>query len=367
MNRPRPVFPLLLLGAILELSASASGQPARFANARIERGSAAAGLERAFRHLTAAHAGPAWIGWSIETVGIHHICCYGSTEDLDASPCSGRCFLENDGRNVTVVHSDGGDCVDRAGSSQMVVLLRIEASAVERLRTFSTDCTLDAGGLPVFWLADVRPGESVAFLQTFVGNPSLERKKHWKNGEPALGAIALHEDPAADEALERYAAPPSPEPLRKQAVFWLGNARGRRGYDALRALARKEESEDLRRHLTFALSQCKVPEALDTLLEMAKRDASPGVRGQALFWLAQKAGKKVAGAIQDAIRDDPETDVKRKAVFALTQMPHDEGVPLLIEVARTNRNPQVRKQAVFWLGQSKDPRALAFIEAILTK
>jgi HEAT repeat protein len=72
-------------------------------------------------------------------------------------------------------------------------------------------------------------------------------------------------------------------------------------------------------------------------------------------------------AIEDAIRDDPETDVKRKAVFALTQMPKDEGVPLLIEVARTNRNPAVRKQAIFWLGQSKDPRALDFIEKILTK
>ena len=29
-------------------------------------------------------------------------------------------------------------------------------------------------------------------------------------------------------------------------------------------------------------------------------------------------------------------------------------------------NPEVREQAVFWLGQSKDPRALAFFERILT-
>jgi len=36
-------------------------------------------------------------------------------------------------------------------------------------------------------------------------------------------------------------------------------------------------------------------------------------------------------------------------------------------VARTNRNPAVRKQAIFWLGQSKDPRALQFLEEILTK
>ena len=30
-------------------------------------------------------------------------------------------------------------------------------------------------------------------------------------------------------------------------------------------------------------------------------------------------------------------------------------------------NPVVRKQAIFWLGQSKDPRALDFLEEILTK
>ena len=48
-------------------------------------------------------------------------------------------------------------------------------------------------------------------------------------------------------------------------------------------------------------------------------------------------------------------------------MPDGEGVPQLIRVAKTNRNPEVREQAVFWLGQSEDPRALDFIEQILTR
>jgi HEAT repeat protein len=46
-------------------------------------------------------------------------------------------------------------------------------------------------------------------------------------------------------------------------------------------------------------------------------------------------------------------------------MPEGQGVPLLIQAARNNHNPEVRKQAVFWLGQSKDARALAFIEDVL--
>ena len=44
-----------------------------------------------------------------------------------------------------------------------------------------------------------------------------------------------------------------------------------------------------------------------------------------------------------------------------------DAVPRLISVAKTNKNPVVRKQAIFWLGQMNDPRALDFLEEILTK
>jgi HEAT repeat protein len=117
----------------------------------------------------------------------------------------------------------------------------------------------------------------------------------------------------------------------------------------------------------FAISQHAGPEATDILIDRAKNDSSTHEREQAIFWLAQRAGKKSAAAISDAIINDPDTGVKKKAVFALSQLPKDEGVPRLIEVAKTQRNPEVRKQAFFWLGQTHDPRALAYIEDILTK
>ncbi|NWF84505.1 MAG: HEAT repeat domain-containing protein, partial [Bryobacteraceae bacterium] len=85
------------------------------------------------------------------------------------------------------------------------------------------------------------------------------------------------------------------------------------------------------------------------------------------FWLGQKASRKAIGAISDAVANDPETELKKKAVFALSQLPKEEGVPLLIDVAKNNRNAAVRKQAFFWLGQSKDPKALEYLEAVLTK
>ena len=82
--------------------------------------------------------------------------------------------------------------------------------------------------------------------------------------------------------------------------------------------------------------------------------------------MAQRAGDRAVGTITQAL-DDPETEIRKKAVFALSQLPKDEGVPKLIEVARSHRDAAVRKQAMFWLGQSRDPRALAFFEQVLTQ
>ena len=109
------------------------------------------------------------------------------------------------------------------------------------------------------------------------------------------------------------------------------------------------------------------PAADRLMIRLARQHPRSHVRGQALFWLSQRAGERAAASITRAIEDDPDEDVKEKAVFALSQLPKDEGVPRLIEVARTNQNREVRKKAMFWLGQSNDPRALDFIEGVLTK
>ncbi len=105
--------------------------------------------------------------------------------------------------------------------------------------------------------------------------------------------------------------------------------------------------------------------ASTALIRAARTGETRKLRGQALFWVAQRAGDKAALVITEAIDRDPDTEVKKRAVFALSQLPKDEGVPRLITVAREHSNPAVRKQAMFWLGQSNDPRALQFFEAIL--
>lgn len=279
----------------------------------------------------------------------------------------GACRLEdeNSGTSIHSGNSSGTQTVKLEGPQQLVVMLRAEHGTVSRVRTFSEDCQLDAGGLPVVWFTGVSGSASVAALTRFVTSNSDVNGDHV--GNSALAAIALTGDVSADRALETFVAPEQPEKRREQAAFWLGAARGHAGYELLVKLARGDSSEDLRAKVAFDLYVSKDPAAVDEIIRMAKNDQSTHVRGQAIFWIAQKAGKKAAATITDAIENDPNTEVKKRAVFALSQLPRDEGVPLLINVAKTNSNPAVRKQAMFWLGQSHDPRALAFFEQVLAR
>ena len=278
---------VLVLGATV-LGATMLAQ-APISNARVETRTVARGLEQEVSAV-ASRPGASWIAYRVaKHAGPERLCCWDN----------GRCALE-DGGSVGINSVDSGR-VMLEPPAELLVFARVEQGRVGKLRMFTPDCSIDAGGMPVVWLEGVDPTDSVAWLAGLVA--STPDSSSWNKPvvNPALGAIAMH----------------------------------------------------------------AAPEAVTTLIKMAKDDASSRVRGQALFWLANRAGREAIQAITAAIEDDPDTEVKKKAVFALSQMPKDDGVPKLIQVARTNRNPAVRKQAMFWLGESRDPRALQFFEEIL--
>jgi len=344
-------------------AAQAGTEMPRVESTKAETRAVTGTLDATFRGILAQAEKPEWVGYSVDqTAGERSVCCGNWS---DEGGC-GTCRLEKD-RDATggTTHAEGS--IKLEGARRLIVLFRLEAKQVDRIRVASEDCTLDAGGLPFIWLTGVKPAESVALLTTYVQGAEFERHEHHNIGHGALTAIALHADASADRAMESFVSPQQREELRRQAAFWLGATRGKEGLNALERMAKNDPSSDVRAHVTFALSVSHEPGATEEMIHMAHDDSSSHVRGQALFWLAQKAGKKAVGTITGAIENDPDTDVKRKAVFALSQLPKDEGVPKLIEVAQTNRNPEVRKQAMFWLGQSNDPRALEFFEKVLTK
>jgi HEAT repeat protein len=350
----------------LLLQSQAAAPPATLRNAKVTTQAVLPGGLSSEISRAAASAESVWIGYNQPVVpGKHRMCCFGEFHGRmsDANLCCGGCALERDS-SFTIGDGEGRS-VPLEGPATFVVLLRAERGRIGRIRAVDDECALDAGGLPFVWLSGVQPEESVSLLASIAQKVEGEPREEDAAGS-ALAAIAFTGHPAADGVLERLVERGKPRELRKKAAFWIGNSRGRRGFEILQAHLADPDS-DFRKHLTFAFSQSPVPEAVDVLIGMAKRDPDGQVRGQALFWLAQKAARRATAAIQNAIRDDPDEDVKKKAVFALSQLSGDQGVAELIRVARTNRNPEVRRQAIFWLGQSRDPRALRFIEEILDR
>ncbi len=335
---------LLFIGASVLVAQNAPP----LSNARLEVRPFSGNLDSQLRS-----ASPTWFGYQIEAVRKDESCCFYDSNR--------GCWLEGDsGHRMVSVHSS--EPVHLEGSNAAAVLFRVENNRIGKVQIFSMSCPLDGGGLPFVWLTGVPAQASLAELRQIAISNSSE---HMTDG--AVFAIAQHDGPEADTILNQFTAADQPEKLRERVAFWLGSSRGASGVQTLQQMMKNDPSESVRDKVVFALSISKQPEGLDTLMSVAKTDTAPHVRSQALFWLAQKAGKQAAETITNAIQNDPDTEVKKKAVFALSQLPKDDGVPRLIEVARTQKNAEVRKQAFFWLGQSGDPRALEFIEQVLTK
>lgn len=290
------------LGLILLAASAAFAQQPRIENGRIDNKPVSGDLTSTMKAFIAATSTPAWIGYSVPIIaGDRRVCGWDG------------------GTNI-------GHRLSLEGPTALFVLFRVEQNRLNKIRMATPDCDIDAGGLQVTWLTQVNGAQSVAYLETIAGVDKL--------GDAAMSAMAMHQDPAADRALESMLNTRQPDKVREKAVMWLSIHRGR----------------------------------YERVVRVAHDDPSARVRGQAIFWLAQGAQKKLAAdTAANAIDNDPETEVKKKAVFALSQLSNGDGVPKLIDVAKTNRNPEVRKQAIFWLGQSKDARALKFLEEVLAR
>jgi HEAT repeats len=299
-----------------------------------------------------------YIGYAVPQIeGEHVMCCFDNFGEFRSG---GTCVLDHEGNVFS--NDDDRDGPHPIDSGTFAVLYSVVNGEIERARSYSMECVLDANGAAVTWIDGVDPRKSVALIASILSSPG-------HHSDSVMGTLALHADPSATTELERMLRSTSEsDETRGHAAFWLGQTRGRRGYEDVLAIARSQSSSQrLREKAVFAISQSKEPGAIDELINLAKHDPTAHVRSQALFWLSQKAGKKAASAVRQSVDDDPDEGVRAKAVFAVSQMPDDQSVPMLIELMKTHRDGNVRKKAAFWLGQKHDPRALAAIEEVLRK
>jgi hypothetical protein len=270
---------LLAAGAMAAGTIAAYAQQPVITNADLRPASAAGGLEPAIRAAaSAASGGPAWIGYAAPAIpgDYNNGCCWND---------SGRgCGLEG-ARIMVGANSAPATPVRLEGPSHVVVLMRYEMGVPEKLRVFSPDCPLDAGGLPFYWLSAVKSAESVAMLADW--HQKRQESRTRGGTEAAIHAIALHAGPEAEAALMKIANAATGEQARKSALFWLARSRGKVGYDVVAKVATTDESEKVREHAIYAMTQSKQPEAIPAVIRIAREDKSPRVRKQAMFWLGQ--------------------------------------------------------------------------------
>lgn len=242
---------LLLAGAL-----GAVAQQPHFENARVETKAVTGGLESTMRSVIAAQSTPAWIGYAVAIVpGDRQMCGW-----------------------------DNGQSTTRGlsleGSTTMFVLYRLEQRAVTKLRLATPDCDIDAGGLPVVWLTGVDAGESVRYLESFIGAGRM--------GDPALLAISLHNHPSATPVLIRTAREHASAHVRGQALFWLAQSAQRKlALDTAAAAIENDPETEVKKKAVFAISQLRDGEGVPKLIELAKSNRNPAVRKQAIFWLGQ--------------------------------------------------------------------------------
>jgi hypothetical protein len=193
--------------------------------------------------------------------GPRQMCCYDNITNGTVMS-GGSCRLES-GSGVSMNTGDSisqrGERVMLESATEFIVLTRVDAGRVSRVRTFTPDCNLDSGGMPVVWLQNVTPDDSVAWLTTLVlASPDTGEGRD-RVGKTAMTAIALHNAQAADRALESFVTPARPEWLRSDTTFWLGSTRGKPGVRLLTRMLAQDPSDKVREKVTFGLSVSKVP------------------------------------------------------------------------------------------------------------
>jgi len=276
-------------GVAAALAATAD-VPAHLVNARVETRSAAGGLEPAFRAAVAAARAPVWIAYEVPTEGRHQMCCWHSTDSVGIG-CPG-CRLEDHG-SFTVGDRDhrSDRTLSLEGDDTILVLFRAEQGRVGRIRSYSSGCALDAGGLSVVWLTDVRPAESVRLLRSLVATD-----------DSALAALAFHADPSALDALIGLARQDASGHVRGQALFWLAQRAGSKVAGVITRAIEDGPETEVKKRAVFALSQLPHDEGVPILIDTARKNRNPAVRKQAVFWLGQSHDPRALSFFEEVLK-----------------------------------------------------------------
>jgi HEAT repeat protein len=322
---------------------------------------------------------PSWIAWKAPMVeGDRDMCSWysdrlGTTRGMFID--DGMVYVSNSG----VINPERPDRpqitppkgpIPLEAGTNVVILARLIGGRVERLRTAGDDCPMDAGGRNVYWLEAITPAESIRFLAALAQAGPTDRSLMDADRQvavTAVRAIGYHKDVSADAALDRIAGEHRESSVRRQAANTLTSLRGAHGVATVTKLLTSSKLIEERRSLTSALGQSREASAVPALRNLIG-DEDATVRGEAVYYYIQRGGIAVVPEALKAVATDKSDNVRKRAISSIGRLPADAGVPQLLQIARAASTDAVsRKEAVNSLSQSKDPRAIAFMEEILKR
>ena len=247
--------------ACATLALPAAAQTPRLSNGRIEP-HATTSIAKDLRALAATLTEPAWIGYTQPMIdGEHNMCDYW-----------------NDGMRF----SSSTDPIRLEPADFFFVLFRVENKDIIRIRTFSANCPLDAGGKAVHWFNNVAVNDSVNFLKTFIG-PNATRRMT----DSAVTAIALTEGQQPLNELIAIAREGGTANVKGQGLFWLAQRAGQKAVGTITAAIDNDPDTEVKKKAVFALSQLPKDDGVPLLIDQARNNKNPAVRKQAMFWLGQ--------------------------------------------------------------------------------
>ena len=339
-------------------------------NGRVETRQATA-IDREIAPVATANAEPAWLIWRVPMVAGDRELCNSYYNDRSVYS---RAFVMDwnppgaGGAAAPKIAPPTGPVPIEAGTG-LLVLVRTLDGGVERVRTLADDCPIDAGGRTVYWLGGVTTAESLRFLESLTRSDRADRfsaDSRRNVAQSAVTAISLHRDAAADAVLDRLAASDTDRELRGQAASALGSTRGAHGLATLERLLAAEKDADMRRSLVGALGLTREPGTVNALRPLL-RDADARIRAEAIYWFAQRGGTSVIGEVTKLVEAEADDTVRRRGVSGLARLPASDAVPALLQLARSSPNALVRREAVSALSNSRDPRAMAFMEELIRR
>ena len=214
----------------------------------------------------------------------------------------------------------------------------------------------------VFWLAQTRDPRVPGVLRDLIRGSSRDLQKNAVFSLSQLGGgegnAALRELAGSDN---------TPEEIRSESIFWLGQKSSSENGQFLRDLFKRVRSSELKDKIIFSLSQQHGTGSEQWLLDIANdQSESIEVRKQALFWAAQNKSVSLDRLAQLYDRTN-DTEIKEQLIFGFSQRNSREAVDKLMSIARSDKDKEMKKKAIFWLGQSRDPRVLDFLAELIGK